>query len=151
MNVAEELAEIRARVTARLSRTVPEIPELALPPLGPLRQARAVAEGWAGAMGVVNPRRAGPVNSLLQTAKKLLARALRWFAFPQTQFNAGVVAAMVRTEEMFADVNRNMVVLGQNLVDRQRKDAELATRIDSLQESVNGAQVVVEMLRRQVD
>jgi len=81
----------------------------------------------------------------------LLARSLRWFAFPQTQFNSGAVAAMIRTEEMFADVNRNMVVLGQNLVDRQRKDAELAARIDSLQESIDGSQVVFELLRRQID
>ena len=136
INVAETLAEIRGRVNARLSRTVPEIPELALPPLDPLRQARGVAEGWAGAMGVVNPRPAGPLNSMLQAGKRMLARSLRWFAFPQTQFNSGTVAALVRTEDMFADVNRNMVVLGQNLVDRQHKDTELERRIVQLEERV---------------
>src|SRR5436190_7041023 len=117
MNVTQELAEIRARVVARLSRTMPEIPELALPPLEPLRQARAVAEGWSSAIGVVNPRPPGLLNGLLQSWKKVLARALRWFAFPQQQFNSGAVAALVRAEDMFADVNRNMMVLWQTLVD----------------------------------
>jgi SAM-dependent methyltransferase len=144
MNVTEELNEIKARVAARLSRTVPEIPELALPPLAPLRQARAVAEGWAGAFGLANPRPPGAINSLLQAGKRILGRALRWFAFPQTQFNSAAIAAMIRTEDMFADVNRNMVVLGQNLVDRQRKDAELAARLDA-------AQMLYEVLGRQIE
>src|SRR5882672_11150234 len=96
INVAETLAEIRGRVTARLSRTVPEIPELTLPPLDPLRNARTVAEGWATQLGAVNPRPPGLVNSVLQSGKKLLGRSLRWFAFPQTQFNSGAVAAMIR-------------------------------------------------------
>jgi O-antigen chain-terminating methyltransferase len=155
INVAETLAEIRGRVTARLSRTVPEIPELALPPLDPLRQARGVAEGWAGAIGVVNPRPPGLLNGLLQGGKQVLGRALRWFAFPQTQFNSGTIAALVRTEEMFADVNRNMVVLGQNLVDRQRKDAELERRIEESEATVQGvaqtSELVMQMLRGQID
>lgn len=148
VNVKETLEEIRGRVSARLSRTVPEIPELALPPLDPLRQARGVAEGWSAAMGVVNPRPPGVVNSVAQQAKKLVARGLRWFAFPQTQFNSGAVAALVRTEDMFADVNRNMVVLGQNLVDRQRKQTELEHR---MKDSEAGALYVIEMLRREID
>ncbi len=119
MDVAGTLAEIRRRVAARLSRTVPGIPELAIPPLEPLRQARHVAEGWSGAMGIPNPRQPGLVSSVLQFFKGLMARSLRWFAFPQTQFNSGVVASLIRTEEMFADINRNLVVLGQNLVDMQ--------------------------------
>src|SRR5436309_10160319 len=141
IDVKQELSEIRSRITARLSRTVPEIPELALPPLEPLRQARGVAEGWAGGIGVVNPRRPGPLNTLVQVGKKLLARILRWFAFPQTQFNSGAVAALVRVEEMFADVNRNMVVLGQNLVDRQRKETELVRRGE---ESASASRMVLE-------
>src|SRR5579859_5446381 len=132
MNVAQELSEIRARVVARLSRTMPEIPDLALPPLEPFRQARAVAEGWSGVIGVVNPRPPGLLNDLLQAWKRLLARALRWFAFPQQQFNSGAVAALVRAEEMFADVNRNMMVLGQTLVDCRNREEVLSSRVDAL-------------------
>jgi 2-polyprenyl-3-methyl-5-hydroxy-6-metoxy-1,4-benzoquinol methylase len=136
INVAMELAEIRARIEARLSRTVPEIPELALPPLEPLRQARGVAEGWSAAMGGVNFRPPGMINNIIQAGKKIVARGLRWFTFPQSQFNSGAVAALVRVEEMFADVNRNMVVMGQNLVDRQRKEAELDRRMAVLGRSL---------------
>ncbi len=136
INVAETLAEIRRRVAARLAGTVPEIPELAVPPLEPLRQARIAAEGWSGSIGVVNPRRPGPHNTLIQAAKKLMARSLRWFGFPQRQFNAAVVTALVRTEELLADVNRNLVVVGQNLADRQRSENELAGRLAALEQSV---------------
>jgi SAM-dependent methyltransferase len=132
INVARELAEIRARIEARLSRTVPEIPELALPPLEPLRQARGVVEGWSAAIGGVNFRPPGMLNEVIQAGKKVVARGLRWFTFPQEQFNSGTVAAIVRVEEMFADVNRNMVVMGQNLVDRQRKEASLDQELTEL-------------------
>jgi SAM-dependent methyltransferase len=142
INVAQELAEIRARIEARLSRTVPEIPELALPPLEPLREARGVVEGWSGAVGGVNFRPPGLLNSMIQAGKKIVARGLRWFTFPQSQFNSGAVAALVRVEEMFADVNRNMVVIGQNLVDRQRSEAEAHRRIDALPPRID------ELLRR---
>jgi O-antigen chain-terminating methyltransferase len=170
INVARELAEIRARIEARLSRTVPEIPELALPPLAPLRQARGVVEAWSSAMGGVNFRPPGVVNNVIQLGKHIVARGLRWFTFPQAQFNSGTVAAIVRVEEMFADVNRNMVVMGQNLVDRQRKEAEidcqmavmgqnLAERQRSeadllqqrIEESETNVQFVLALLRKQID
>jgi O-antigen chain-terminating methyltransferase len=136
INVARELAEIRARIEARLSRTVPEIPELALPPLEPLRQARGVVEGWSSAIGGVNFRPPGFFNEVIQAGKKVVARGLRWFTFPQEQFNSGTVAAIVRIEEMFADVNRNMVVMGQNLVDRQRKEADLDRQIAAMRQDL---------------
>lgn len=148
INVAETLAEIRRRVAARLARTVPDVPELAVPPLEPLRHARSVAEAWTYSMGTVNPRPAGIANAVAQFFKKLLARSLRWFAFPQTQFNAGVVAALIRTEDMFADINRNLVVLGQNLADRQRKETELAQRVTELND---GTQMVLNLFRQDLD
>jgi len=148
INVAETLAEIRRRVAARLARTVPDVPELAVPPLEPLRHARSVAEAWTYSMGRVNPRPGGLLNAVAQFFKKLLARSLRWFAFPQTQFNAGTVAALIRTEDMFADINRNLVVLGQNLADRQRKEAELAQRVNELND---GTQMALNLFRQDLD
>ncbi len=148
INVAETLAEIRRRVAARLARTVPDVPELAVPPLEPLRHARSVAEAWTYSMGRVNPRPGGLVNAVAQFFKGLLARSLRWFAFPQTQFNAGAVAALIRTEDMFADINRNLVVLGQNLADRQRKEAELAQRVNELHD---GTQMALNLFRQDLD
>jgi len=157
-NVAETLAEIRQRVAARLARTVPEIPELAVPPLGPLRQAREVAEGWSGGLGVVNPRPPGLHHRLVQGLKKLMARSLRWFAFPQVQFNSGVVAALIRIEELFADTNRNLVVLGQNIADRERsekemarRETELAQRLAEAEARLDGASLVLNALRNELD
>ncbi len=113
INVGRELAEIRARIEARLSRTVPEIPELTLPPLEPLRQVRGLAESWSGALGGVNHRGPGLLNDAIQLGKKAVARGMRWFTFPQGRFNSAMVAALVRIEEMFADNNHNMVIMGQ--------------------------------------
>src|SRR5580658_1278665 len=162
INVALELAEIRARIEARLSRTVPEMPELALPPLEPLRQARGVAEGWSASMGGVNFRPPGIINNIIQAGKKIVARGLRWFTFPQSQFNSGAVAAIVRIEEMFADVNRNMVVMGQNLVDRQRREAAMSQELADVrrqnaelhrrvEESERNVPFVMAVLRKQID
>lgn len=155
INVAETLAEIRRRVAARLARTVPEIPELAVPPLEHLRQARSVAEAWTYSLGQLNPRPPGLLNAVAQFFKKLQARTLRWFAFPQTQFNAGAVAALIRSEEMFADINRNLVVLGQNLADRQRAEAALAQRLslqqDRIAETQEGTQMVLGVFRQELD
>ncbi len=150
-NVAETLAGIRQRVAARLARTVPEIPELAVPPLEPLRQARAVAEGWSGGLGVVNPRPPGLHHRLVQGLKKLMARSLRWFAFPQVQFNSGLVAALIRIEELFADTNRNLVVLGQNIADRERKETEMAGRLSEAAARLEGASMVLNAMRNELD
>ena len=146
INVTEELAKIRASIETRLSRTVPEIPELALPPLEPLRQARAVAEGWSGNFGLVNPRRPGLLNNLAQAVKKLQARALRWYTFPQTQFNSATVAALLRVEEMFADTNRNLVVMGQAV--GQIKESGSGTQGDSAPEKQEQAKRLTEMEAR---
>jgi O-antigen chain-terminating methyltransferase len=148
INITETLAEIRRRVAARLSRSVPDVPELALPPLTPLREARAVCEGWAGGLGAVNPRPPGLLNSAAQALKTLMSRSLRWFAFPQNQFNQGVLASLIRTEDMFADINRNLVVLGQNLGDRQRKEQEMARR---LQETEDAGRLAAGMFQQELE
>ncbi len=162
INVAQELKEIRGRIEARLSRTVPEIPELALPPIEPLRQARGAAEAWAHSLGGVNFRPPGVVNEVFQAGKKVVSRGLRFFTFPQTQFNSGIVAALVRVEEMFADMNRNMVVLGQNLADRRRREEALEQKVAELQgsnaelrrkveESESNMSFLIALLRKQAD
>ena len=68
------LREVRDRVRARHPQSTGGKVELPLPDLMPLVHARDAAEGKVAAIGTVNPRRGGPMNALIQFAKKTAAR-----------------------------------------------------------------------------
>jgi hypothetical protein len=70
------LHEVRARVRARNPETGAGGVEVALPDLMPLSHARDAALGKVAAIGTVNPRAGGVVNSLVQSWKRLVARVL---------------------------------------------------------------------------
>ena len=72
------LHEVRDRVRARNPETAAGAVEIALPDLMPLAHARDAALGKVAAIGTVNPRSGGPLNSLVQAWKRLLARMLDW-------------------------------------------------------------------------
>ena len=103
----EELAalvqEIRDRVRARHPDGGSN---LALPDLMPLIHARDAAEAKVASIGMVNPRRGGPLNSLAQAAKKLVARALDWHVREQVEFNRQVMACVEATLEALSETRR---------------------------------------------
>lgn len=106
---AEELAamirEVRERVRARYRNGAGGA---ALPDLMPVLHARDAAEGKVAAIGAVNPRPPGLVNSLVQRAKGLIARALDWHVRDQVEFNRAVVAAL---DAILEALNENNQVL----------------------------------------
>jgi 2-polyprenyl-3-methyl-5-hydroxy-6-metoxy-1,4-benzoquinol methylase len=88
--IAAVIAEIRARVRARHpngagSGNVP------LPDLTPLLHARDAAEAKVASIGTVNPRSGGLKNSIIQSVKRTIARALDWHIREQVEFNRGVM------------------------------------------------------------
>lgn len=101
----EQLAEIRRRVEARHPDHAPTLP---LPDLMPLVHARDLAQGRAGAIGTVNPRRAGLVNDAIQFGKRTIARSLNWLVRPQVEFNQSVLACVQSTIEALNEVNRSL-------------------------------------------
>jgi 2-polyprenyl-3-methyl-5-hydroxy-6-metoxy-1,4-benzoquinol methylase len=120
--LAAVLAEIRQRVRARHPNGLAS-GDVPLPDLSPLLHARDAAEGKVASIGMVNPRPPGLGNSLAQTVKRLVARALNWHVREQVEFNRAVMSCVQATIEALSDSNRAVAMLS----------ARLAAEVDSAQ------------------
>ncbi len=113
MNLVETLSALRERIQQRVEGRVPEVPDFRLPSLEALEARRQAAENSASRVGTVNPRPPGLHNKLVQAFKHLVARSMRWFVRPQREFNRAVLDAMDEMRQLFAEQNRNLLVLAQ--------------------------------------
>ena len=107
------LREVRDRVRARHPETAAA--DIPLPDLMPLVHARDSALGKVAAIGTVNPRRGGPLNSLVQGWKRLVSRALDWHVREQVEFNRKSVACMDAFIEVMTENNRSLAEIAQRL------------------------------------
>ena len=125
MNLVETLSALRERIQQRVEGRAPEVPDFRLPSLEALEARHQAAANWASQVGTVNPRPPGLHNKLVQALKHLVARSLRWFVYPQREFNRAVLEAMEETRQLFAEQNRNLLVLAQvtEAADRARQQA----------------------------
>jgi O-antigen chain-terminating methyltransferase len=105
------LREVRERVRARNPETAAAT-GIALADLMPLVHARDAALGKVAAIGTVNPRPGGLVNSVVQGWKKFVARVLDWHVREQVEFNRKIVACFDGTIEALTDTNRALSELG---------------------------------------
>ncbi len=90
--------------------------------LMPVVHARDAAQAKVAAIGSVNPRSGGLINSAIQFVKKTVARGLRWFVRDQIAFNRETVAAIEAMIEALNDHNRALVSLAGHL-NEQVEDA----------------------------
>jgi len=60
-----------------------------------LRREADAMEGLKNAVGAINPRPPGWRNDLIQLAKKLVARGLRWYTRPLQEFSTSVTRSIV--------------------------------------------------------
>jgi O-antigen chain-terminating methyltransferase len=74
----------------------------------PLLHARDAAMGKVAAIGTVNPRPGGLVNSLVQAWKRLVARVLDWHVREQVEFNRQLLACVDAQIEALNAVNREL-------------------------------------------
>ena len=102
------LQEVRERVRARHPEG--SAAALPLPDLMPLLHARDAAEAKVAAIGTVNPRAGGPLNWLIQSIKKNIARALDWHVREQVEFNRNVLACVQATLEALEETRRALAV-----------------------------------------
>ena len=105
----EELAAIVREVRDRVRARYPQTSAGSTAPLAdlvPLVEARDAAEAKMAAIGTVNPRRGGPVNALIQAAKRVVARALDWHVREQIEFNRNVMVCLEAATEAFNELNR---------------------------------------------
>ncbi|HMD71375.1 MAG TPA: methyltransferase domain-containing protein [Bryobacteraceae bacterium] len=107
------LREVREQVRARHPDT--SAAGIPLPDLMPLVHARDSALGKVAAIGSVNPRRGGPLNSLVQAWKRLVSRVLDWHVREQVEFNRKAVACMDATIEALTESKRSLSELAGRL------------------------------------
>ncbi len=79
--------------------------------LMPMVHARDAADAKVAAIGTVNPRPGGLINSIAQSAKRLISRALDWHVREQIEFNRGAMECVQASIEAFNSVNRSMAAL----------------------------------------
>jgi 2-polyprenyl-3-methyl-5-hydroxy-6-metoxy-1,4-benzoquinol methylase len=135
------LQTVRERVRAHNPQTAAGESDIALPDLVPLMHARDAALGKVAAIGTVNPRRGGPVNSLVQGWKRLVSRVLDWHVREQVEFNRNVVACVDTTLEALNESNRAMVEIGNRMVSleaavRYLTDMNIGERLGAVEPAV---------------
>ena len=107
------LREVRERAQARHPETAgADVPLLDLMPLA---RARDAALGKVAAIGTVNPRAGGLVNSLVQAWKRLVSRALDWHVREQVEFNRKTVASIDAVIDALNENNRSLVEIARLL------------------------------------
>ena len=108
------IEEIRSRVRAQhpSGMAAGDVP---LPDLLPLLHARDAAEAKVAAIGTVNPRPAGLVNSTVQFIKRLVSRALDWHVREQVEFNRAVMSCVQTMLDTLNESNRAMAAIAAKL------------------------------------
>ena len=128
--LAQMVSEIRERVKARHAASTGGAIDLPLPDLMPLLHARDAAQAKVAAIGSVNPRPGGVVNTLVQSVKRNIARGLQWFVRDQVDFNRETIRALNATIEALDESNRTMVrlaaVAGERIEGMQRQVEQVA-------------------------
>jgi 2-polyprenyl-3-methyl-5-hydroxy-6-metoxy-1,4-benzoquinol methylase len=118
------LQEVRDRVRARHPQT--SAPgSVPLADLLPLVHARDAALGKVASIGMVNPRRGGPVNALIQAWKRLVARVLDWHIREQVVFNRRVMDCFDAAIEALNENNRAITELAGQLAPFRQEAEEL--------------------------
>jgi 2-polyprenyl-3-methyl-5-hydroxy-6-metoxy-1,4-benzoquinol methylase len=119
------LHEVRDRVRARYPEQSAGGVDVALPDLTPLVHARDAALGKVAAIGTVNPRPGGLVNTLVQGWKKFVARVLDWHVREQVEFNRKSMVCIDAAIEALNDFNRALVALGSRIAEQDKLREEL--------------------------
>ena len=109
------LQDVRDRVRARNPQTSAGKLDIPLPDLTALLHARDAAMGKVAAIGSVNPRPGGLVNSVVQGWKKFVARVLDWHVREQVEFNRKIVGCIDAALDAINANNRALVELGNRI------------------------------------
>lgn len=109
--LAAAIREVRERAQARAPQGELGLKGVNAPDLMPLLHARDAAEAKVAAIGSVNPRRGGLLNSIAQKIKRLVARALDWHVREQIEFNRASMACVQASLEALTDLSRSLAAL----------------------------------------
>lgn len=103
---AEAIEGIRARLHEKIKRETfangraaafPSFPPIKSVELDQLLKLICAAHGR---VGTLNPRRAGPINLLIQKFKRLMQRALTWYTRPIAEFQYSTIRYLYKIAEI---------------------------------------------------
>jgi 2-polyprenyl-3-methyl-5-hydroxy-6-metoxy-1,4-benzoquinol methylase len=127
--------EVRDRARARAPQG-PLGPEgVAAADLMPLVHARDAAEAKVAAIGTVNPRPGGLVNSVVQSVKRLVSRALDWHVREQVEFNRGAMECVQASLEALTSMSRSMAALATRHEELRREFDAVKEQAQSMSDS----------------
>src|SRR5262249_50129325 len=98
----------------------------------PLVHARDAALGKVAAIGTVNPRPGGLVNSIVQGWKKFVARVLDWHVREQVEFNRNIVTCIDAAIEAITENNRATSQVASQLGGRLESAIALAEELKDI-------------------
>jgi 2-polyprenyl-3-methyl-5-hydroxy-6-metoxy-1,4-benzoquinol methylase len=127
------IREVRLRARARNPETSLGVDGLPVPDLTPILHARDAAEAKVAAIGTVNPRPGGLKNSIVQSFKKMIARAMAWHVREQVEFNRAVMGCVQATLDSLAETNRTLASLAAY---QKNAREEALTQIQQIREEV---------------
>ncbi len=118
------IREVRERVRARHPQGSLGFDGVAAPDLMPMVHARDAAEAKVAAIGTVNPRKPGLLNSIAQFCKRRIARMLDWHVREQVEFNRASMECVQAMLTAMTEFNRSVAALASNVAGelQQSKD-----------------------------
>jgi O-antigen chain-terminating methyltransferase len=119
------LHEVRDRVRARNPESGAADSSVNLVDLMPLAHARDSALGKVAAIGTVNPRPGGIVNTVVQAWKRFVARVLDWHVREQIEFNRNTVACIDAAIDALNENNRALKQIGGQISEQKILGEEL--------------------------
>jgi len=123
----EELLAISREIRERVRARHPEgsAAGVPLPDLMPIVHARDAAQAKVAAIGTVNPRPPGLLNSVVQALKRLVARLLDWHVREQVEFNRGVMNGLEAILQALSENNRALARLAAQAEEFRAEAREL--------------------------
>jgi O-antigen chain-terminating methyltransferase len=135
LTAAIEEAQERAR--ARAPQGQLSIEGVYAADLMPLVHARDAAQAKVAAIGTVNPRPPGLKNSVVQSVKRWVARALDWHVREQVEFNRASLECVYASIEALNTVNRSFAALASHATESEeraiRNEVHILRTISELQ------------------
>jgi len=102
------IREVQQRARARAPQGRLGLDGVEAPDLMPLVHARDAAQAKVAAIGTVNPRPPGLLNSAVQSAKHVVARALDWHIREQIEFNRAAMSCVEASLEAMTGLTRSL-------------------------------------------
>lgn len=124
------IREVQERARSRVPNGSLGLSGVTAPDLMPLVHARDAAEAKVAAIGSVNPRPPGLLNSLIQAVKRRIARSLDWYVREQIEFNRASMACVQASLEAMNEMARSTAALAAHCQRLSEQDKQIVAKME---------------------